>query len=134
MKNFNPVTILGDNVSSNDGLEKIYCNNFRRTIDQERFYNFFVMDINIYYRTLRLIFNQRTKLNFLSKTFIPILGLWHPFKMVCEKIQQYFTYTIFAPLFHTLFPESTMLKKMRVRKCQDKNYLICSVFSNPLYA
>jgi hypothetical protein len=43
-----------------------------------------------------------------------ILGTWHPFKMACELIQQTFLFTFFGPAFHSLWPEFTILKKMKL--------------------
>jgi hypothetical protein len=42
------------------------------------------------------------------------LGTWHPFKVVCEAIQKHFLCTFLAPAFHAIFPDFTMLSKMRL--------------------
>ena len=49
------------------------------------------------------------------KVFVlPILGFWHPGKMVLDLVWRNYLTLVIAPAFHTLFPENSVLAKTRL--------------------
>lgn len=107
------MSILDKNIGNNVALKEIITDIFGPVLVELQYYQIFVVDINIYYRLLKMVSENKLDSS-LTKSLVPILGFWHPFKMACEKTQQFFLYTLIGPLLHTLFPTHTLLKKMKV--------------------
>src|SRR5215469_8081994 len=107
-KNFFPLSMLNYNVGSNNGLESILLNHIKPVIQSDPNYFLLKVDINIYWRmlkvkiilyllTIQLIFSKKPEFFFLQDKLVLFLGTWHPFKMACEVIQQYFLCTFIGP-------------------------------------
>jgi hypothetical protein len=107
---FLPYTLLDENISSNIGLKNVLryiCNRFFSTNK----YNIVLCDTNIFWRILKRYYEKPKPLTLRS---IPILGLWHPGKMIVECIwRNYLSYFI-AKAYHFLYPNNNILYKPRL--------------------
>jgi hypothetical protein len=106
---------LDENISSNEGLKNVLryiCNRFFR-INK---YNVILCDTNIFWRILKRYYEKPKPLTLRS---IPILGLWHPGKMIVECIwRNYLSYFI-AKAYHYLYPNNNILYKPRLSHAME---------------
>ena len=55
-------------------------------------------------------------LDSLRKQLIPILGIWHPFKVATEKIWNEYLNIFWAPAIHAITPSAKVMKKQSLRR------------------
>jgi hypothetical protein len=80
-------------------------------LSKTRYYNILLSDQNIYWRLCKKYYNIPKPL---SNRPIPILGFWHPGKMLVECIWRKYLSYFLSSAFHFLFPKSCILYKPRL--------------------
>jgi len=108
--NFQPYTILPENISSNIGLKNVIKYLATKFFINDR-YNIVLSDTNIFWRLCKKYYEQPKPL---SLRPIPILGLWHPAKMLVECVWRYYLPYIIGHSFHWLYPNNNILFKVRL--------------------
>jgi hypothetical protein len=113
LQDFYPIKILSENISSDNG----FFNCFKEILDKYCLLESItplVVDINIYWRYSKWIYNPNNNCSQLSNHIIPILGFWHNYKQLCNCIWKYGIKYLFGPLFHSLWPSSSILLKPKL--------------------
>lgn len=112
MKDFHPVAIKDISIGSTTGLLQM-LEFIRTTITQQNIISVFNVDINIYWRIMRILTKNR---NHFLNNHIVNLGWWHPVKIVAEKVFSTYLNIFLGPFFHCLYPSATILKKPRLQQ------------------
>ena len=60
------------------------------------------------------VYNPHNDCSLLINKFIPVLGFWHNYKELCLIIWKKGLQSFFGPLFHSLWPESSILFKPKL--------------------
>ena len=109
--NFNPLTILSENIGSKIGLKNVVNYLSQKYFKNDR-YNIVLCDTNIFWRLCKKYYENPKPLSFFRP--LPILGLWHPGKMLVECVWRNYLSIILAQAFHTLYPNNNILYKVRL--------------------
>lgn len=121
---FIPINVLDENPGSNDGLRNLLAYFANWTSARRGKFAPFLVDINIYYRSVKRILTGATPLSDWEKfSFVPFLGYWHCFKIAVEKVFCSYLEVLFAPAYSFLWPNKTMVKKPPL--CQMENLFSC---------
>ena len=107
---FRPLSITEQNICSNDGLKTVIKNLSFRFFKSDKL-NIVVCDTNIYWRLSKKYYLTPKPQ---SLRPIPIFGLWHPGKMLIECIWRSYLSYLIAPAYHYLYPNATILYKVRL--------------------
>jgi len=110
--NFKPIALFPENCGSTTGLEEILITRIKIIMGiYSNSYFTLKVDINLYYRILKvlyklynmpnrlkMIFSGNAKWDFIQNSnFCMLFGTWHPFKVACEQIQKHFLFTFIGP-------------------------------------
>lgn len=123
MNYFSPIVLEDVNPGSIAGLKtNILTLNtwFGKNTTQ---YMITVADINIFWRLIKQIikgpdFGSDLKNQWATTCLVPILGFWHPYKLLVEKLWSTYLSTVFAPLFHFLWPTKTIVRKPKLSQME----------------
>lgn len=62
------------------------------------------------------IYSVGGHLDSLRKQLVPVLGIWHPFKVGTEKIWNEYLNIFWAPAIHSISPKALIYKKQTLRQ------------------
>jgi hypothetical protein len=107
---YNTFKIDSRDIANNIALNSIMKEYYSKFFKKEN-YNLILCDSNIYWRLCKKYYSK-PKPN--SSRPTPILGWWHPGKMLVEIVwRQYLSFFI-GPIYHSLFPNNNILFKVRL--------------------
>ena len=113
LTDFYPLKILSHNIGSDIGFKNVYdyiINNYSLNNTMTPI----ILDINIYWRFYKWIYNPHNDCSLLINKFIPVLGFWHNYKELCLIIWKKGLQSFFGLLFHSLWSESSILFKPKL--------------------
>jgi hypothetical protein len=107
---FFPFKIIDLDISSNDALSTIIKNYYKKYYQQLK-YNLLLCDSNIFWRLCKKYYSKPKPY---GSRPIPILGWWHPGKMLVEIVWRKYLSIFIGPLYHFIFPKNNILYKVRL--------------------
>lgn len=124
---FIPMQVIAENPGSNVGLKNL-IDLFSNWTEHKGKYSPFLVDINIYYRSVKRILTGEAS-RWDTEVFVPVLGFWHMYKIGVERLFSGYLEQLFAPAYSYLWPDKTMVRKPPLSQMESLIAFLLSAFS-----
>ena len=110
MNSIHPMDIFGDNVGSQDGLFEVFKWINNQYVSSKAPHIIIIVDINIYWRMLKILYNPLSVNGIFSTKICFSLGFWHTYKQLNLLTWRKYEF-FFGKLYHSIFPTTKVIQK-----------------------
>ena len=131
---FKPVKLHDVVIGSNLGLGHLLKQTHFKVLNSphDTSYHVHVVDVAIFDRTLRVMYDKRVASRALMERVPVLLGLWHPVKHAMELIWTRYSTFLFAPLTHSVWPGSSFFDKPKTIRLHEMFAILAVAYDEGL--
>ena len=126
LKDFYPLKFLDQNSASDVGLYNILEYIFKKK--KEGYYMPILVDVGIYWRLLKWIYNPFNYISGIFRQYSIWLGFWHTYKELSTIIYRESLKFLYSPIFSKMYSKSAILLKPKLTVIEKYNKFILSSY------